>query len=253
MSHGRFVVIDSFDTPNPLVIKPKKYVDPVTRATPYPNPGPMDARRQDMRNAVSQPHLNGGVQDTQILLLTSVHNPLLDAQALPQPVNPNAHLAPWCVDVTPNGGGNVVTDGDGKLRRQGYRDRVKTVDDRMFNSNQLQVIYTAGVRRRPAYANDVSKETYADGSVPRRVRMNVRDEFVSMDGAGYTHHPRYVWCPPGIRIKDVRYGADFRTMTAIGCSCRDMLERGMTHARYGCKHIIAYNRAKANQTLVTAW
>lgn len=80
----RIVGIDSFDTPNAANVKPKKYVGTRARPQAYPNPGPMKPRNVDRRNGVTRPRLNGGVQEVQLLLLTSGVNPLLQADTFPQ-------------------------------------------------------------------------------------------------------------------------------------------------------------------------
>lgn len=156
----------------------------------------------------------------------------------------------WRADLQPNGQSTINTSShDGIVRRLGYRDRVATVDERQQTDLRVQVIYTANIRRRVAYANDPSDYTYPNAVVPRRVRLNAREEFVREFAHGYTGYERWIWCPPGVRMANVVNGDDYKQMTAIGCTCRDMYGRGVLHARWGCKHIIAYNKAQANMQL----
>lgn len=54
-----------------------------------------------------------------------------------------------------------------------------------------------------------------------------------------TSNRRYVWLPVGVTITNTR--GDAKKMHAIGCTCRDMLWRGASEARSGCKHMIAWN------------
>lgn len=249
----RIVAIDSFDSPNSLVIKPKKNVQAVARV-PYPNPGPEIQRNRDRKGTFGQPG-SMGVQEVQLLMLTSGPNPLLQASGFPvPPVGAAPILAPWRNDTTPNGHVIGVVNSMARARYYGYHNRDDTVSVRVSIDPRIQIIWTQSVPRATAYANDVSDRTYPGGVRARRVRINVKDEFVSPYGTPvapiYTGRERYIWCPTGIRRGDVQMGADPHAMTAIGCTCRDMLMRGLVEARYGCKHIIAYNRAQATGNLV---
>lgn len=249
----RIVAIDSFDNPNAPMVKPKKNAMVVQRAAAYPNPGPQRPRNQDRRLGTGRTEINGGVQHTQILLLTSGPNPLLQAQGFPVPAPGAAPVvAPWTNDFRPNGTVVGVSPVGALTRYTGYHSRDQTVTARA--SPQIQILWEHEVRRPTAYANDTSGNVYPDGSIPRRVRLDIRDEFVAPGSSAvapvYTRRNRRVWCPTGIRRGDVQPGANSHTMTAIGCTCRDMLMRGFIEARYGCKHIIAYNAAQATGNLI---
>jgi hypothetical protein len=254
----KVVGIDSFDSPNFPVVAPKKNVPAVARGAPfYHNPGPMKRKHRDRRSgAGSMPEIDGGTQYVQLLMLTSGPNPLLQAQGYPvaalgaQPV-----WAPWKTDIKPNGVPIVVGDALADMRYKGYHKRDDLVDTRVQIDPRIQILWERNVPNATAYANDVSAAgIYHDFSRVRRVRLNVRDKFV-VAGSGavapiYSQNDRYIWCPAGIRRSDVQYGATATAMTAIGCTCRDMLMRGVTDARYGCKHIIAYNKAQAAGSLI---
>lgn len=236
----RIVAIDSFDTPNVVPIKPKKNTVVNPGLPPFPNPGPMNPKSVDRRiGAASLPNINGGIQEVQLLMLTAGPNPLI-----PVPFTP----AGWRADVQPNQAVLNVSQGDGAARQAGYLQRCA-------NQNRpIRIIWQRQIPYPRPYANDLSGFTYPNNVIAKRLRVDARDTFVRVNpgnpaNPAYSQNKRYIWCPPGIRSSDVVNGPNALTMTAIGCTCRDMLMRGSTRARYGCKHIIAYNTAQATGNL----
>lgn len=236
----RVAIIDSFDTPNARIVVPKKGAAAVTRTTLYPNRGPKIPKNKDKRSHPSRPNINGGVQATQILVLTSGPNPLLAASGFPAaPLGQPPNLAPWKSD-----GVKSVDDATAEDRLKGYKDYCDLVQQRRVRQSRIQIIKSIAIQKRVVLAKDESDFVYGDGSTPKRLRLDAGDFFVGHNG-GYTRNKRYAWCPPGVRSADVQMHDDPRQMTAVGCTCRNMRMRGMTFARYGCKHIIAYNRSQA--------
>ena len=245
------VAIDSFDSANANLIKPKKNVQLKFRA--YANPGPQRPRHQDRRAGTTHPEFNGETQETQLLLLTSGANPLVAAQGFPLPPPgglPN--LLPWRTDLVVNAPAVDVGSATATRRFNGFQARLTTAQNR--NSPQIQVLWRRQYDARN-YANEKSDYVYPNGVRPKRFRVDIKDAFVGVGSTPanpiYSGSNRFIWCPPGIRSSMVtnNNGPVFG-MTAIGCTCRDMMLRGCLEARYGCKHIIAYNLAQATGNLV---
>jgi hypothetical protein len=244
----KIVVIDSFDSPNANVVKPRTASAAYPRPTPYPNPGVTRTRHQDKREGLTRPNTNHGLQRFQILLLTSGPNPLLSVYQFPAGYPPP--LAPWKADNTADGVVMDVSDPIATKRRTGFNDREDEVKYRRDSDSRIQVVLQVGVRKRPYYAKDVSPHMYFNGAASMRPRLDIRERYADLQGIGYTRHPRWIWCPSGIRVSDITTGDDHLHMTAIGCTCTDMLNRGFVHARYGCKHIIAYNKSQQGGELI---
>lgn len=226
-------VIDSFDTPNRMLRTIRRTERP--RPTRYNNMGPKIPRNQDKRFPTGPdnfPQLNGYTEETQFLLLTTKPNPLLSV--------PHTSAA-MKVDAAPSAQSFTVTDAVAQDREKGHEDRTKTVDDRFSRNQNIQAL-RLGSRQRLAYAASLCGTKYTDGSDVKRVRLYTSDSY-----AGFRHNRRYIWCPPGIVVANI--GTGIEPETAVGCTCRDMVMRGATHARYGCKHMIAYNKAIENNTL----
>lgn len=234
------VAIDSFDTPNVVPIKPKKNVPANLALVRFDNPGPVKKKSADRRNGRNYTELNGGIQEVHLLMLTAGPNPLLN---VPQ----SADI--WKRDTLPNQTAKNVDDEIGDVRESGHADRHK--DD----NRQIRIIWNKSVGFVKRYANDVPNTKHTNGNIIKRLRIDVRDAYVSQDpgpaaNPRYSSKKRYIWCPPGVNNSDVTDGPDPRAMTALGCTCRDMVMRGSLQARYGCKHIIAYNEAQRTGNLL---
>lgn len=234
------VAIDSFDTPNVVPIKPKMNIPANPALVQFDNPGPMKTKSVDRRNGRNYTELNGGIQQVHLLMLTAGSNPLLN---IPQ------STADWSKDSLPNQSTVSVGPDGGDVREGGH------VDRRKDETREIRIIWHKRVGFGKSYANDVTRATYTNGNVIKRLRIDVRDTYVTQDPGSpasprYSSKKRYIWCPPGVRNSDVTDGPDPRAMTALGCTCRDMVMRGSLHARYGCKHIIAYNEAQSTGKLL---
>lgn len=234
------VAIDSFDTPNVVPIKPKKNIPANPALVQFVNPGPMKKKSADRRNGRNYTELNGGIQEVHLLMLTAGPNPLLN---VPQSTEN------WRRDTLPNNTAVSVADTIGDVRQNGHADRRKN------ENRQIRIIWHKRVGFVKRYANDVPSTQYTNGNIIKRLRIDVRDAYVSQNpgpaaNPRYSSKKRYIWCPPGVQNSDVTDGPDPRAMTALGCTCRDMVMRGSLHARYGCKHIIAYNEAQRTGNLL---
>jgi hypothetical protein len=256
------VAIDGFDNPNQRLVTPKKYVNPPINRGHYPNLGPKHPTHVDKRlpplpgSATSRggssdyDRYNGGDEKVQILLLTSVAiNPVVMGVP-PVPVAGALPHAAWKQD----GPTQMVSDKMARGRAKGFEDRTKIVEARRALRDSMRVIWTQQIPRagRIATVADPNADTYADGSAIRRVRVNIRDEYAGVPGGAgrYSGNARYVWVPSGIDTATCAGVGDPQSMTAIGCTCRDAVFRGASFARYGCKHIIAYNAFRASNKIV---
>lgn len=240
----RIVAIDSFDTPIARPIKPKKNIrNPFNQPNQYADHEQhMNQKSVDKRSGTYSLELNGGVQHAQLLLLTSADNPLIRI--------PDTNEG-WLRDKVPSGKSKRITGVSAETRRIGHESR----DPKLNPPRKIQIIWEKKVRYRLAYKEEPNTKLnlsyqYAGSIEYRRLCINVRDCYVKKDSDDaanpkYTNKPRYIWCPPGILLSDVKdNGDDVKSMTAIGCTCRDMVFRGSLEARYGCKHIIAFNIAR---------
>lgn len=237
----RIVAIDSFDNDNSRPIKPKKNVKVFNPGYEFDNPGPMKKKSVDKRQGKEFTKFNGGVQHAQLLLLTSADNPLLKI--------PETNEG-WVKDRIPSGTFKRIIGVSAGTRESGYKSR----NPESNPPREIQIIWQKKVTYRLAYEEEPNKKFTLSyqygGNENRRLCINVRDCYVregSDDAANpkYSTNVRYIWCPPGILLSDAKdNGDDVTKMTAIGCTCRDMVFRGSLEARYGCKHIIAFNRAQ---------
>jgi hypothetical protein len=207
------VAIDSFDSPNESAVRVRRQV--VHRTVPYVNPS-MTPRHRDERHGLTRTELNGNTEANQLLLL--------GVSPLPQPgpvVDP----------------GGALTASATSARLDGHSKRAASVAGR----GPVPILNKTRVRKRPTFANSRCDTLYTNGNKPRRVRLDVGDHFKG------TRNPRWIWCPSGVLLADVGEPSDEHHGYAIGCTCRDMMLRGVVEARFGCKHIVAFNAAYHGQ------
>lgn len=235
MLQSVLVGIDSFDSPNKDQVKPKDFVNTVDRGR-FQNRGPIKEKHQDKRSANDEDWYiyNGECEDVQILLLSSHLPEALDCSESTQ----NA-------DYVRDGQKNVSSVVASK-RRRGYFKRKDMVGQR--RSNKIDIIWTS-IKSYRKYEIVDEDLLYNDNTYVPRIELNINDTFNG------TNFNRPLYLPSGINVDDMVYDTftnatrqdDVKRMFAVGCTCRDMLFRGAVEARYGCKHMIAWEKARAKE------
>ena len=235
MLQSIIVAIDSFDSPNNDQIKPKDNVNPITRQ-PFHNSGPEKHKHQDKRSSNDEHWYiyNGECEDVQLLLLSS---------QLPEAIT--CHESTQNVDYSRDHQ-HEVTDAVATKRRRGYFKRKDLVGQRV--SNKIDIIWVSAKQYR-SYKMEDEDLVYSDNTPVHRLELNISDRYKE------TQFNRPLYLPSGVAAGDIVYDAftyanrfnQVKRMYAVGCTCRDMLFRGAVEARYGCKHMIAWEKARAKE------
>lgn len=239
------VGIDSFDSTNRNHVKPKHGVVEIRRP-PFYNIGYKKKKHQDKRQGNDDYNIyNGECEDVQLLLLSSTLPQSLQLQSM--------HLNSFRQDYVnnENATGTFNVNGGVALKRQrGHDKRRHIVQNRR---SLLDIIWVSTATNRSYELEDEEDLTYNDDTPVQRVELDIKDRY---KGSNFN---RPLYLPSGVNVSDVTLGTfsnatraeDVKTMFAVGCTCRDMLFRGAIEARYGCKHMIAWQRAKVNATWTT--
>ena len=199
----------------------------------YPNFGPKIPKNVDKRDGTSHfMEYNGKEEKIQLLALST--------EGLYPPLTADQVGFNWAAD-----GAKIVSPEDAEKRKSGFEKNTVIVDERIDKSHgrSLMVVWSKIYYIRHVHAadeNDPNNTKYpaTDEIIPR----TALDIHARYDG---TINPRKVWLPPGVRKQTLKGSGPLTNLKAIGCTCRNMVFRGATFARYGCKHIHAFNRLQS--------
>lgn len=207
------VAVYSLDKPHLPVVVPKTHVRSVAVAPFSPNLGPMIARNRDVlvsNDPDMAMYTHASPQSSHLLLLSSVP-PVYD-----------------------------TTDG-------GHVTRKQRADDNA--APHLHVIWRQTIPRARLHRITDRLVHKKESRTVKRLRVTVKDRYEGHDGR-HTGNTRYIHCPSSLATQSVQDAVDVTTMSAVGCTCTDMLTRGADgDAANGCKHILLYNRHQHTGTL----